>query len=544
MDIPSKIYVVIDNERVEMSPHELDEKLTAGEVTVAALVWAKGMENWQPLSETPALLELLGREGPVAESARAHEPAAEISTSTADDDGDLGFDEAEDAQEETVVDTSVADLAESFVNAKPATPTDTAVEDKAEENEADALFGHTAADDGGGEGEEDIFAGKDDGMFPSGAVENGGTERPGAAADTKDEMVWQRHETSVLFSLSDVKEVKEKERVQATHEGIIDIKSIAEQASRENEGIDRIITGWESGLDAAEQETSSLVQDLDRVDSPLIQQKSNTALYVLIGLLVIVIGGLVAYMVMNGGEKQPLKTPTVTKAPVARKPVAPVAKAPAKKPVVTPVATPAAKTPAVAPGTAPGATATKDAAATPTAKKVVEEAPAPVKKPAAKKPAAKKIVEKAPAPAKKPAAKKIVEKAPAPAKKPAAVATAKKDADDILASIGSGGSASGSSTGNGKLPNKLSASAKKKAMDKYASKVQSCFSRFGNPMELKTVKVKMALQSDGKVRKASVVTKGLNGTPQGNCVQGILKKVRVDPFKAASDYVHYTYRIK
>jgi hypothetical protein len=524
VELPTKIFVVVENQRIELALDDFRAQVDSGKVGDKSLIWYKGLSNWMEYAQCRDLREELSALAAAEKEELDKAGATIVDVRAVTPEAVYGKAEAK----ETLVGFPGMNVASAV-----AASIDVAEEPKAKAKEERPA---TAAK---GREEEDIFAGADD-LF--GAKPRSDAEMRGR--DAEDALLYGRNETSVLFSLKDVNEVQEDDQSSKDDDGIIDVRAIAESSAGGGDAIDQIIAGWESGIEPQEVAESD-PQSLDQVASPLIKQKSNHTLYIMIAVLAVAIIGLIAVIFMMSSSEEAEVEKQVRQEAAAK--AAKVAPAPAPKPAPEPVAKPAPK-PAAKPAVAP---ATKPAAAAPTGGEPTLAKPAPAPKPAAAptpKPAAKPAVAAKPKP--KPKPKPAAKPKPKPAKvavaKPAAKPKPKpaKDADAILKAVDKGGGSSAAAGGAGKLPNKLSLAQKKKTMDSASSKVNSCFARFGNPKGIKALKVKLNVAGSGKVKAATIVTPGVAGSAQGNCVLAILKKVSFDPFKASNDWVRSNYRIE
>ena len=255
MELPTKIFVVVDNQRIELAMDEFRAQVDSGKVGDKSLIWYKGLSNWMEFAQCRDLREELSQLAAAEKEELDKAGATIVDVQAVSPEAVYGKAEAK----ETLVGFPGMNIASAVAASIDVTeePKETA------KAEPQASVRETATTKG--REEEDIFAGADD-LF--GAKPRSDADMRGR--DAEDALLYGRNETSVLFSLKDVNEVQEDDRSAKDDDGVIDVRAIAESSAGGGDAIDQIIAGWESGLepqDVAESEP----QSLDQVESPLIK---------------------------------------------------------------------------------------------------------------------------------------------------------------------------------------------------------------------------------------------------------------------------------
>lgn len=212
-DEPPSWYYVKDGDRVgPLTSTGMRAAYTAGEFEDASYVWQAGMADWAPMADVPALAGLVQPQA----AAELPTEALDAVASEPDDGAPTEADQPEPASEVAVAnpDTSTEEAAaEAPAQASPAdepaesaSEPESAPEPQAEPDDPggqtlDNLFvGGAAA--AAGPSDDDLFGGASDGDLFGDA--GGGDDMFGGGAEQDPELVYQRHDNSVLFSLNDL----------------------------------------------------------------------------------------------------------------------------------------------------------------------------------------------------------------------------------------------------------------------------------------------------------------------------------------------------
>ncbi len=371
----------------------------------------------------------------------------------------------------------------------------------------------------------------DAGQVMSFETKSGGDDLPesksdGAEEGASDPMVWQRRETSVLFSLDDYKVRKRTTQQQPALVQPETLVPVAGASPAAVGGSGRAQTGFIS-LDASE---------IRHVAEALARKKKQrrAIIFGVIGVAVIAVVAAGAYMFVAKGEKPaetvPEQVVIVQQAPAPEAPPAPQPPAPQQEApkAQEPVAQAAPEAPAAE------APVAEEAPAAPEPQKKAE-APAPKKSAVAAKPAE-------PKPAAEP--KPRAEAKPAPK----AAAAGVVDANTLLAQYkgGRGGAADGKPADKGggggtasNLPAQLSAGQIKTALGGRQKAIADCVNKAGVATPAR-INARVVIDSSGKVTNATATGAGAAEA----CVVGVLRGTKFPQFRGDSMTVPFPYTIR
>lgn len=502
-------HVVIDGEQVGPLPEsDIRARLQRGEISGESYIWRDGMADWVKASSLP---EFAGAASGAASGGAEADPFASVPTPAGAGGGfaspfaaAASSSDADVFAAPTVVTPSAS--ADLFAAVSPA---------RAEPAGAGMSFGSS--------------------MMSGAAAEPAGRHGTnGSAGPRVESLTGQRHENSVLFSLSNLEALAAPSPASAAPRpglsssgttegsGLIDIRSMAAMTLGSSSGAES-----RPSVDLP----SFAAPQFSPVAPVLLPVPSGGgaprwAVPLLVLLIVLLMGMMVAtYKVYTS---TPVAVP-VAAAPVAEPPAAaPVAAAP--PPAAKPAAAEPAPTPPPADEPLPPRDPPKTAAAdkpsrpTPRAAAPARESARESAKEAPKKTAAKETPPPAPE-------KPVVAAAPAA---PAPAKSGGSDLDSLLESALTpkrGGRAAPAdeapaakkSGGSSDTPlMKLEKEDMVKAMQGVQGKVQECFNQYKVPG---TAMVNVSVARGGKVSSASVTGK-FSGTPTGSCIESAVKTAK------------------
>ena len=466
---PERWFVAIGSEkRGPLSRDQVSALIRTGEVGAETYVWKKGFADWMRLAEVADLAGEL--------SAAAKKPEHETGTPAA---GEAWTGEAEPTVLEPVPTAAFAAVSEPQAAAPAA----------AEAGQPGSVFESQPQDE-----------------------------------DSQTQMIWQRRETSVLFSLDDYKTRRKTRSIKPG--GAADVVRVepvqpsepAAAAAEPRKATERVSV---ISLDEAE---------IKRVAEVLSRRQRRRAMIRNGAIGLGVLGVLVAAVVWFAGRQEP-----PAPAPPATPP-APVAAAVQPEPVKPSQPAPAAVAPEPAPAPAPATAAPATAEASGKAAKGARTAPStgsasPKTPKAASRPAA-------PEPGAAPAAEK-------PAAKPG---PATDDVNALLANLRSGqgaeqkgGSGGEAAAGGSDLPEQLTMSQIQSVLRKQQGAVEGCVRQSGAAAG-STVRVSTTLTIEGSGRVASVSVS--NAGPAEGCIRSALSRVSFPKFRKPSMTVPYPFTVQ
>lgn len=343
-------------------------------------------------------------------------------------------------------------------------------------------------------------------------------------------MVWQRRETSVLFSLDDYKQRKATRSQGSVKEAdVVDVRSLEEEPAAASRG------------SAAAGMISFDEAEVQRVAEALARKKKTKAgvTGLLIGLIIVIVvgaGAFVAWQLMKnknivGGPKLPPATElTPGQATQPAQPVQPDQAAQPAQP--DQAAQPAQPDQAAQPAQAEPATQV--------AEKAVPKKTEPV---AVKKPAVDAKPTTTTAPKQEQAETKPT--TTTTVKKPDPVASA-NDADALLAQLNAGRkkdptatkTASSSDTSSN-LPEKLTVSQVVKGFNSKKGAMDSCVRSNGDPIPY-TAKANVEIEGSGRV----VSVKLTNAGAARACLEGVIRAISFDKFSGPNMKFPYTINVR
>jgi len=375
---------------------------------------------------------------------------------------------------------------------------------------------------------------------PSGAAT--GHEAPAAEGGEDaagDHMVWQRRDTSVLFSLDDYKVRKRTQQTPAIQQpdSLIPVTSADLPAAAPAEAAKPAPKVGLISLD--ESEIRQVAESLARR-----KQQRRTLIIVVGGAALAAIVVVAVVLMMN-------RAPTPSPVPQAPTPVAGTATepapaaAPAPAPAPTPAATAEAPAAEAAEAAAPAAEGEKPAEVA----KEAAEAEKPVEKAAETEPA--------PAPEKKTSTasrssrrtRSETAPEPKPEPKPTAAAPNVVDANTLLAQYkggkaGGDAKADGGDSGSGgadasNLPVQLSMSQVASVLRKKQGAVDNCVKSAGLPVPFR-VNSRVVIDGSGSVASATAAGSGAAEA----CIIGVLRSVRFPKFKGDDMTVPFPFTVR
>lgn len=605
-------YVVVAGEQVgPLTKGAVLQHLAEGEIDDSSFVWRQGFDDWKKLSDVEAFRHL-------AASAPGGAPSEDDATMMDDQlpDNVREIIEAEKAAARAAVpDTSDEPTQAISMNDElamtrmvPIGELESESASRAEAHQPEEPAEPAAQPQRTSTGQmkarslESFFGEEEEPAAPQ--EEPGGFfgEEPKAA--DAGPMLYQRRETSVLFSLNEFKKDKTKDApvsglgadTKTKDSGLIDIRAVARKETKARQA--RQTAGdlfADFGGDSSEAEAP--VEMSTRLEtgsaSPLLQKRPSRApMWIGLAALLIVAGAVGTYLYMNQDKGQPAPPAQAqnTPPPVAEQPEAP--KEAPKEAVEQPkqpeeVAKPAEPEQLTEQVGAADAGAHEEAAqadggsASGTGEEVAGpggtgeehavdpgETKEPEKTPAEKAAAAKAAKEAA---AKKAAEakKKAEEKAMAMKEAPKAPVEQAKKVEEKksppIAQNTQGGSATdllnmvqtqekkenpitpppGQQEADSGLPTKLSASVVRKVIRQHQSKVVGCYrTHGGGGGGAVTINTSITVGGDGGVRSARVTTGEYAGNAVGSCVVGALRGMSFPRFSADSQSISIPFRVQ
>ncbi len=531
-------YVVIDGEQVgPVTVADVEAYYASGRIAADTYGWRDGMGDWQHVADIPEFAHL-------AQEVAGPNEATQIAGAGGFASGEPDYHDEVDATNvmqsplgNAASDPTMGDSPSALGYGGDPYPSDPDYGDE----DSDAGYGGGFAsfgDSGGYGGGGDLAvagADEDDGAgmfaaFDSGddsdfmnfdaapAPSNGanGHASNGSNGAVGENLIGQRNENSVLFSLSSLDNVSkdapsaQKEDVPLTEgSGLIDIQALASAHKNLSTGGEM---GGDSGIDPFAQGTMAMPALM-----PMGSHKSNKGLIAAAvggGVLLLGLAGAVAYMAFSKDEEKP----------------------PQEKVIIREVVKEAAPAVAVADQQkqAAEAAAAAEQALAAAPEKVEEEegkeegdSKAAATSRTSKKSTSKKTQQKKSDPDPEP------DPEPAPKK-----TSSKKGIDGILAGLDEKGDSSKSSSSQKKSTAKssLSRSDVKNTIARYQSRVSNC----AKEGKSGSVKVKFYIQPNGRTRSASVLSSGFKGTPTGSCIEKVVGSMKF-PETTASKDVPVTY---
>ncbi len=353
-------------------------------------------------------------------------------------------------------------------------------------------------------------------------------------------MVWQRRETSVLFSLDDYKQRKATRSQGAIKESdVVDVRPLEDDPSKARKATPVTGAGMISFDEAEVQRVADAIARKKKT-------KRSVMVMVIVGgvLLLAVAAGLVVVKYMLDKDLQmKLQVPPPVVVVQQQAP----APAPAPEPGQPTQAVPA---PAVAEKQAPAPVEPVATQAVEDGRPAGEDADArredARKAAAARKGRPEKAAEKAPAQPER--QEKVAEKQaekPVEKAKPAPVNTA-NDANALLAQLHKGKSddgdkkkGSGTAEGSSGLPDRLTVSQVSRGFGAKKAALDACVRDAGEPLPYKA-QAKVEIEGSGRVVSAKLVG---GGNAKG-CLEGVLRSVTFDRFGGENMKVPYTISVK
>lgn len=523
-------YVVIDGEQVgPVTTVEIDSYFMSGKINAETYAWKDGMGDWQHIVEIPEFAHL-------GSDVAGPNEATTIADSGHRYDGE----------------TDATNVVQS-----PLAMADTGGDDYSDPGYGDDDYGYAGSEDDGGYsgfassydggglaglGGDLAAAGGDDdagaGMFaafdtasdsdfmsfgddPAPAATNGsngsnGSNGAGAGAGAAigADMVGQRNENSVLFSLSSLDSVPAvgegggSDTPVTEGSGLIDIQALA-SAHKSMSGSGDADGG--PAIDPFAQGTMAMPALM-----PMGSHKSNNTLYIALAVGGIAVLGLLAmggYMIFAKDDKPDEPQQVIVERVVER--VVPGDPVPSNNDAIAKEAEEAAKA-------------------------IADAEP---KKPEGSDEEAEKDDEKKPAAAKSSSRRKKSQKksAPDPDPAPDPKPTKKKDGiDSLLDKIDEKGKAAAPKESSNSSKKSLSRNDVKQTINRYNSRINTCARSQNKSGKKGTVKVKFYIRPNGRVRGAQVVSSGFRGTDVGSCVQKVVGSMTF-PKTSASKDVPVTY---
>jgi predicted Zn finger-like uncharacterized protein len=378
------------------------------------------------------------------------------------------------------------------------------------------------------------MTGSDEGnlLAPQQSVKEISSMEPVPAQDedsSAEAMVWQRRETSVLFSLDDYKVRKRTQQTPAvaSSDGSIQMKPIedapAAPVSQEPKAAPKV------GVIALDE---SEIKHVAEVLSKRRGQR-RMALASAAVLTVLVVLAVATWLLVGKMMEEPRVAPTtVAEAPRSAVPV------PAPQPAPVPVPEPA-PAPAAEPASEKGGEA-----AEPAAEAAVEEEKRAAAPQSARKASAPREVREPARPA------RVAEPAPKPEPKPAAKPAATDDANALLAQFRQGqasGTQEAKSTGDrataggddSSLPDQLSNAAIASTLRRKQGAVDTCVRNSGAPTPFRT-NTRIVIQGSGSVSSVSAGDAGV----AASCIENALRSVKFPRFKGADMTVPYVFTVR
>ena len=312
-------YVVVAGEQVgPLTRTAVLDHLTQGAIDDASFVWRQGFDDWKKLSD----VEAFGGPGtPAATGVEAGEVASEPATEQSEDDATMLDNQLPDNVRALIELEKAAALASVAARESAATPadddeaamtrmvpTDLLESESARRTETSSGMAAAAQPQRTSTGQMkarslESFFGEDEEEPAAPAEEPAGFFGDEPKAADSGPMLYQRRETSVLFSLNEFKKDKAKEPASALgadtrtqDSGLIDVRAVARKQTKARQA--RQTTGdlfADFGGGAAE--TEAPVEMSMRLDTaaaaPLLQKKQSKAPLWIAIAAILVIGGVV-----------------------------------------------------------------------------------------------------------------------------------------------------------------------------------------------------------------------------------------------------------
>ena len=517
-------YVVIDGEQVgPVTTVEIESYFSSGKIDAETYGWKDGMGDWMHLVDIAEFAHL-GREtaGPnemttIADSGPRYDQSETDSTNVVssplamESDSGGGYDDPYGGGYED--DGGYAGFsAGGYGDGGGLAGLGASGDDD------DGAAGMFAAFDSGDDGDFMNFGGESDDDIPASNGSNGA----GTAA-VGDDMVGQRNENSVLFSLSSLDSVPaasggggggDSDTPVTEGSGLIDIQALA-SAHKSMSGSD---DDGGPAIDPFAQGAMPMPALM-----PMGSHKSNTTLYAMIGagvFVVLVLAGAVIYMLVkdDGADQQPTKV---------------VEKVIVEKLVERPDQAQADKEAQEAAMAANAATAADPKVAEPAA----DEEP---KSGSDKKSTTSR--RKRNTGSSKKAASSTAAEDPAPvAEKPK---TKKDGIDNILDTIDRKADkeeakrASSSSSGD-----KLTKEDVRRTINRYRSRISTCATSHNKAKKTGTVWVRFKIRENGRVSGASVTSSAFKGTDVGTCVEKVVSSMTFPKSSSELNIKKYPFKL-
>lgn len=542
-------YAVLDGE--QSGPMELSVLLGAvseGRANSNTFVWRPGYAEWRRAGEVEGLSDLVAASAADAEKTKASPTPEEVELVRG------GF--SDEMRNTVAVDMAAVVRASSLGGDPAASPRESA--DVAPSNSMDTLF-------------------DDD---PTPAISEGSSgffDVPESNAESEKVMLYQRRDTSVLFSLDDFGKAgggagdgkKDNVFAERTAEsGLIDIRAVARKSSTTAPGEGDLFDTASAPATATAPASRDFSSRIATRTEPLMISRKKRGLpgwAIALGAVAVAgIGALGATLLVPGETQppQPVAVVEPAKEPVAPKEVEKAAELEKPK-AAEPEKVAEAVDPLADVGSAVDAQGAQSedagqAADTESADTALEvaEVEVPVKKaPVVKSKKAKKSSQKASKAKVKTKPKK--ENSPAPvASKPEPTPPAEKSnkankATALLDSLGSGGSGGSSASGgsaeasNSDLPAKLGKKDIRKVIRKYTGAVVNCYKKSGvsGGAGAVVVTAKLSVAAGGRVSSVTVLGP-LGGGAVGSCISSKLKSAKFPPFQEGPQTVPMTFRVQ
>lgn len=599
----SEWYVVVDGDQVgPISPEEVEAYYASGQVHDESFAWRDGLADWVPLSQLDEFAHLahLGGMGSDEATVLAQSPYAQEGAGEEEaDDYDYGdatslmpasefrsqLDEEAPAAQAAVEGDYGGDTAYdsggSFggYDSGGSYGGDAGYDSGGSYGGYDSGGSYGGYDSGGSYGgveasaegaaqeEQDQAAGDNQGMFASfdsgadgadsgfGGVDGFGqdSQAAGSGAMSENELIGQRNENSVLFSLSSLDQVKAvsapsgedqagaQGAAGAEGSGLIDIQALA-SAHQAMKGSGQAagpadLPGLDSQFGAGTMSMPALMpMGSHRDNRPLI-----IGAVVLVVLLFLALGGVIFFLAT---KEDP--------APVVQEVIQPAqqeGQADQQQPTDPAAEAEEAEAAAAAAKAVEGEEGDSKKDEDEEALAAAEEADEDKKEEDDKKGSRAPAARSSSSSSSKPAA------AAKPAAKPKPKAQAKKDDDifDLLdkkedkkpaAKPSSGGASSGGGSAAAKnLPDKLSRSMVQSTVNKYNGRIRNCYTDSNSNKLGGQVMVNYSIQPNGRVKSASVSTAKFKGTDVGRCVEGVVKSMKFPETKSPLT-VNYPFMLR
>lgn len=528
-------YVVIDGEQVgPVTSTEIDSYFMSGQINAETYAWKDGMGDWMHIVTIPEFRHLAQDvAGPneatqIAESAHRYDQAEVDSTNVVHSPLSMGAEAS---------DPTMGDSPSALGYGGDPYPSDPGYgDDSYGYGESGGYSGFSGYDSGGMGGELAAAGGDDDGGGMFAAFDSGGGDSDflafggGASSSSSksngsngapvgENLVGQRNENSVLFSLSSLDSVSavggggsaEKDVPVTEGSGLIDIQALATAHKSLSSGGDSDAGG---GIDPFAQGAMAMPALM-----PMGSHRNNNTLYIALavgGVAVLALVGLVIW-VATSKDDTPQQPQVIVKEVIKEK----IVENPVDQAKAAQEASEAEKAALAA------------AAAEP--KKVEEEPEAKDDK----KPATKST-SRTTASSKKSTDEPKDEPAPEPKKKKDGIDSILDKIDEKADKQAAADDSAASSTKKALSRNDVSGTIRR-----YSSRISTCAKSQNSSGKSGTVKVKFYIQPNGRVRGSQIVDSGFKGTDVGSCVEKVVDSMTFPKTSATKDLpVTYPFILK